>query len=246
MQSFESNLHWLYAIVMFSSALAFIIMSRRPAQVPSYKYVIHIFVVVWSGLAYSAIALGQGKIQMGGEEVVYARYLDWVVTTPLLLLSLNLTGKYTISLEGTITGALLGSQVIMILTGLFAELSLSQDAKWFWYVAGCIALVLVLWIFWGPLFKKAVAQGAAIKEVYRKSATFLTIQWLAYPMVWMLGKPGLNIIDATTTTVLFIILPIISKAGFGFFNLLLLRNLPEEVKHRAFEPGKKHFITAER
>jgi bacteriorhodopsin len=62
----------------------------------------------------------------------------------------------------------------------------------------------------------------------------------------MLGKPGLNIIDATTTTVLFIILPIISKAGFGFFNLLLLRNLPEEVKHRAFEPGKKHFITAER
>ena len=85
MQSIESNLHWLYVIVMFSSALAFIIMSRRP-----------VFVVVWSGLAYSAIALGQGKIQIGGDEVVYARYLDWVVTTPLLLLSLNLTGKYTI------------------------------------------------------------------------------------------------------------------------------------------------------
>jgi bacteriorhodopsin len=240
MQSFESTIHWLYAGVMFSSALAFIIMSRQPAKVPAYKYLIHIFVVVWSGLAYAAIALGQGRIQIGAEEVVYARYLDWVVTTPLLLLSLNLTGKYTISLEGTITGALLGSQVMMILTGLFAELSTSMDAKWFWYVAGCIALVLVLWIFWGPLLQKATLQGAAIREVYRKSATFLTVQWLAYPMVWMLGKPGLGIIDSTTTTVLFIILPIISKAGFGFFNLLLLRKLPDDVKQKAFDTDKKH------
>jgi bacteriorhodopsin len=87
-------------------------------------------VVVWSGLAYSAIALDQGYIFQNGERVIYARYIDWVVTTPLLLLSLNLTGKYNLSVEGPITAGLMGTQAIMIITGLVAELS-SGIAQWY-------------------------------------------------------------------------------------------------------------------
>ncbi len=37
---------------------------------------IHAFVVIWSGLAYSAIALGQGTVEVGGETVYFARYLS--------------------------------------------------------------------------------------------------------------------------------------------------------------------------
>lgn len=234
MTSLEITLHWLYVAIMFGSAIAFQMMSRQPKNVPNYKYVIHTFVVVWSGLAYSAIALGQGQLEINGETVYFARYLDWVVSTPLLLLSLNLTGKYTLELQGSITGGLMGTQAIMILTGLIAELS-PEDVKWFWYSAGCVALAVVLYIFWNPLLRKAQQQGPEIERVYRKSAQYLTIQWLAYPLVWLLGRMGLNLLDATTTTVLFIILPIISKAGFGFYNLSLLRTLPAEVKQRALQ-----------
>lgn len=231
MTSSETTLHWFYVAVMFGSAIAFQLQARRPKMVPSYKYLIHTFVAVWSGLAYAALAMGQGQTQVGENTVYYARYIDWVVTTPLLLLSLNLTGKYTISIEGTLTGALLGSQAIMIITGLIAELS-PGDQKWFWYLAGCVALLVVLYIFWNPLLAKARSQGPEIERVYRKSALFLTIQWLAYPTVWAIGSMGLDLLEKTTTTVLFIILPIISKAGFGFFNLFLLRRLPIHLKHR--------------
>ncbi len=41
---------------------------------------------------------------------------------------------------------------------------------------------------------------------------------------------GAGLLDKTTTTVLFIVLPIISKSGFGFFNLLLLRAIPAAAK----------------
>jgi len=105
---------------MAASALAFLLMSRNPKGVPQYKYLIHTFVVIWSGLAYASLAMSQGQTEVLGQTVYYARYIDWVVTTPLLLLSLVLTGKYTIDMEGPITGGLLGSQVIMILTGLVA------------------------------------------------------------------------------------------------------------------------------
>jgi bacteriorhodopsin len=243
MSDFDIMLHWAYVVVMFGSALFFYLLSRNPKAVPQYKYLIHIMVVVWSGLAYSALAMQQGTTQVAGETVFYARYIDWVVSTPLLLLSLTLTAKYTIKVQGPVTAGLVGAQVIMILTGLLAELS-TDFAKWYWYTAGCIALVIVLLLFWGPLLRKAQSQGREIEEVYRKSAIFLTVQWLAYPTVWLLGTQGLGLLDATTTTVLFIILPIISKSGFGFFNLFLVRNLPESVKKKMTKELDPHLSAA--
>jgi bacteriorhodopsin len=218
---------------MATSAIAILLMSRKPEGVPQYKYLIHTFVVVWSGLAYAALAMGQGQTEAFGQTVYYARYIDWVVTTPLLLLSLVLTGKYTIDLEGPITGGLLGSQVIMILTGLVAELS-PEGPRWFWYLSGCVALLVVLRMFWGPLYDKAKSQGPAIEAVYRGSATFLTVQWLLYPLAWALGTPGIGLLDSFTTTALLILLPIVSKAGFAFYNLSKLRGLTVAETRHAF------------
>jgi bacteriorhodopsin len=231
MSQFETILHWVYVAVMFGSAILFQLLSGAPRDVPAYKYMIHTFIVVWSGLAYAAMAFGQGSVIAEGQTVHYARYIDWVITTPLLLLSLTLTAKYTIEVKGTLTAALLGTQAIMIITGLLAELS-PKDIQWFWYATGCLALVVVLYLIWQPLRRKTFLQDKEIELVYRKSALFLTIQWLAYPMVWMIGSMGLQIMNESTTTLLFIILPIVSKAGFGFFNLFLLRALPATVKEK--------------
>ena len=231
MEPFEITLHWIYVAVMFGSAAIFLILSRDGKDVPLYKYLIHTFIVIWSGLAYASLALGQGSAESAGNVVYYPRYIDWVVTTPLLLLSLNLTGKFNIKLEGSLTAALMGTQVIMIITGLVAELS-PDDIKWFWYTAGCVALLAVLYLIWGPLKRKSKLQGQEIEQVYHKSAVFLSIQWLAYPLVWAIGYMGAGLIDKPTTTFLFILLPIVSKAGFGFYNLFLLRSLPASVKQQ--------------
>ncbi|WP_157579127.1 bacteriorhodopsin [Spirosoma montaniterrae] len=230
--SLESLLHWLYVAVMAGSALTFLLMSRNPKGVPQYKYLIHTFVVVWSGLAYAALAMNQGKLDAFGQTVYYARYIDWAVTTPLLLLSLVLTGKYTVDVKGPLTAALMGTQVIMILTGLLAELS-PAGPRWFWYIAGCVALLIVLRLFWGPLYNIAQQQGQAIANVYRDSAVFLTVQWLLYPTVWLLGTPGVGLFGPLTTTALLILLPIVSKSGFAFYNLSKLRSLPPHLHNEA-------------
>ena len=241
MSNLEITLHWIYVAIMFGTAVVFQIMARDQKLIPGYKYLIHTFIVVWSGLAYAAIAFGKGQTVYDDTTVYYARYIDWVVTTPLLLLSLVLTGKYSISMQGTLTPALLGTQVIMIVTGLVAELS-TGTAQWFYYIAGCVALVVVLGIMWGPLLAKAKGQDEAIHQVYRKSAMFLTFQWLAYPTVWLIGVQGLGLLNKETTTVLFIILPIISKAGFGLYNLYLLRSLPLSIRQEAHQHHQQKAI----
>jgi bacteriorhodopsin len=62
-------------------------------------------------------------------------------------------------------------------------------------------------------------------KVYRRLALYLTVQWLAYPLVWLIGRPGLGLIGPTVSAALFIVLPIISKAGFGFYHLSRLRDM---------------------
>ncbi len=229
------TLHWIYVAVMALSAVIIYFMSRDPKGVPQYKYMIHIFVVIWSGLAYTALALGQGTTEVGGETVYFARYVDWVVSTPLLLLSLVLTGHYTLKLEGPITAGLLGSQVIMIVTGLVGDLS-TGTARWVWYIAGCVALVIVLKLMWDELYVKAKEQGPELMQAYKGSAVFLTVQWLLYPTVWALGSPGLGLLDEMSTSAFFIFLPIISKSGFAFYNLTKLRALPDHLHYRADNP----------
>jgi bacteriorhodopsin len=235
MDSTDVLLHWFYVAVMALSGVAILMMARRPKGVPQYKYLIHAFVVIWSGMAYSAIALGQGSVEINGQPVYFARYLDWVVSTPLLLLSLVLTGKYTLKLEGTITAGLLGAQVIMVLTGLIGDLSVSED-KWFWYVSGCVALIVVYRLMWKELYEKAKIQGPELTAAYKASAVYLSVQWILYPTVWALGTPGVGIFGSLLTSVLFIILPIVSKAGFAFYNLSKLRGLPDYLHQGAINP----------
>ncbi len=231
----STTLHWIYVAVMAASGLAIFLMSRNPKGVPSYKYLIHIFVVIWSGLAYTSIALGQGVLEVGDQTVYYARYIDWVVTTPLLLLSLVLTGHYTLKLEGPITAGLLGSQVIMVLTGLVGDLS-TGPARWIWYIAGCVALLVVFRLMWSELYLKAKQQGPELTEAYKGSVVFLSVQWLLYPLVWAIGSPGLGLLDEAATTAFFIFLPIISKSGFAFYNLGKLRALPSHLHQGAADP----------
>jgi|GEM_PF-4223818 len=90
-------------------------------------------------------------------------------------------------------------------------------------------------MFWGPLYAKAAGQHPEIERVYRGSAVFLTVQWLLYPTVWALGTPGLELLGPLLTTFLLILLPIISKAGFAFYNLGKLRALPDHL-HPKEEP----------
>lgn len=65
------------------------------------------------------------------RQVYWARYVDWSLTTPLLLLDLALLAN----LNGAHTLIAIAADVIMILTGLFAAFgSEGTPQKWGWYV----------------------------------------------------------------------------------------------------------------
>jgi bacteriorhodopsin len=221
----QSLLHWIYVVGMAIGALHFWSLSRDPKGVPQHEYLVAIFIPIWSGLAYMAMALDQGQVEAAGQVAHYARYIDWIVTTPLLLLSLSWTAMQFIRKDWTLIGFLMSTQVVVITTGLVADLSEREWVRYLWYICGVVAFLIVLWGVWGPLRAKTREQSAELSDLYTKLLTYFTVLWVCYPLVWIIGPSGFGWVNQDTDTFLFCLLPFFSKVGFSFLDLHGLRGL---------------------
>ncbi len=226
--AFDSTLHWIYVACMAAGALIFWLWSRSPRGVPQYEYLVAMFIPIWSGIAYMAMAFDQGKTEVAGQITHYARYADWVVTTPLLLLALGLTAMFRLERKDkTLLAALVGADVVMILCGLVADLS-PYPIRYVYYWIGVAALGVIFWISWVPLARLADSQGPAVGGAYRRVATLLTVLWIGYPLGWILGPSGIRLFGQEVDTLWFVVLPILSKVGFSLYDLSELRKLEGE------------------
>ncbi|MCA1054163.1 bacteriorhodopsin [Rossellomorea aquimaris] len=225
MNEIEVTSLWIYVVFMFSGAAVFALWSMNRKGVPKVEYLIAFFIPVWSGLAYMSMAMGQGGIVKDGGVVYFARYLDWVVTTPLLLIALALTGMHHLKKKDPIIiASLIAADVVMITTGFIADMS-TGGVVFTWYLIGITAFLVILWLIWSPLRKLAKQQGEKLYKVYLMVCGYLTLFWVGYPLVWLLGPSGLGVIGQAGDTLLFVILPIFSKVGFSLLDLYQLRRL---------------------
>lgn len=234
----QTTLHWIYVGAMAIGALYFASLGTKPRGVPKYKYLVAIFIALWSGLAYLALVLAQGKVEVAGQSTYYGRYVDWVVTTPLLLLSLSWTAMHFIPKDKTLIASIMGTDVIMILYGLTADLTPTPTNRYRWYFHSLMALSIIMWLIWVPLRGKIRTQESELTSLFDKVASYFTLLWMGYPITWLIGPSGLGLVSQTIDTLLFCVLSFFSKVGFSFLDLHgLLRNLNSSRSRTAVGSG---------
>ena len=112
------------------------------------------------------------------REVYWARYVDWSITTPLLLLDLSLMA----GLSGANILVAIVADIIMILSGLFAAYGSNDGQKWGWYAWACIAFLTVVYQI-GFNGRHAVAgKDTKTKAFITSISLFTLILWTVYPM----------------------------------------------------------------
>lgn len=113
------------------------------------------------------------------RQVYWARYVDWSLTTPLLLLDLALLA----GLSGGAIFMTIAADVVMILTGLFAAFGSEESpTKWGWYAIACIAYLVVIWqlVYHGR--SAATAKGGKVGNFFAAIGGFTLVIWTVYPM----------------------------------------------------------------
>ncbi len=139
----------------------------------------HFLVPMIAMTLYLLMALGHGSVVLpSGRVFYYARYIDWSVTTPLLLLSLvGGAVRGHAKKRGALIAGLVISDVYMIVTGLVAGWTDDPQLKWWFYLLSCISFIAIYALLWGP-FKK-LSESSPDGHVYRKKALVLSVVWFA-------------------------------------------------------------------
>jgi bacteriorhodopsin len=180
------------------------------------------------------MALGYGltEVTIVGESmpIYWARYTDWLFTTPLLLYDLALLAGADRNTIATLVGldvAMIGTGAVATLTGDLEGAALGAGAQriiW-WGISTAFLLVLV-YILFQSLTEEASDLSAATQQKFMRLRNLVTGIWLVYPAWWLLGTEGLAVLPGAAgglyiETAGFMVLDLVAKVGFGF---ILLRS----------------------
>ncbi|KAJ0334950.1 hypothetical protein COL922a_010004 [Colletotrichum nupharicola] len=227
---------WYFAVcaIMAVSTLAFLGMGMAKRETHRLFHYITASITFVACISYFSMGAGLGQTPVlvefprpndsqvsgaGTREIYYVRYIDWFVTTPLLLLDLLLTAGLP---WPSIMIALLADEV-MIVTGLVGALT-STSYKWGYWVFGMFAFFFVVYslVFEGR--KHAAALGGSIQRTYTNCGVLTIFLWFLYPIAWGVAEGG-NIIHPDSEALFYGILDVLAKPGFGFLLLWGHRNI---------------------
>ncbi len=148
---------------------------------------------------------GQGRDGLPTRQIWYVRYIDWTITTPLLLLTLLLTAPVPLS---TVFMTIF-MDLVMIITGLIGALVVSVY-KWGFFAFGCAALFWIYYVLFGPARIAAKEGGEDLHKAYIVGTSILSFLWFLYPICWGLADGG-NAIHPDSEMVFYGVLDVLAK-----------------------------------
>lgn len=216
---------WVGAALLAIGMVSFLVMGLADGPGHENHFATSFFINLIAATTYLTMALGMGSaVNSGGHVFYYARYIDWILTTPLLLLNLAMVATFNVGRKTALVAALIGLDVFMIVTGLLSAIA-NGPAKWIFYGVSCLAFVAVIVLIWGVLRREAAKLTPDELQVYNKATGLLTFLWLFYPLVWAVGTEGLGLVSLAMEAMLYMILDVAAKFGFGLVLLSAVRKL---------------------
>lgn len=192
---------------------------------------LYFFICLIAAVLYLVMATGYGMVPAeGGRQTVWVRYVTWFTSTPLLLLALTYLGRSSLPL----TTALLGANAFMILTGLVATLLDEGLLANVWWLISTGAYVAIAAAFLGRYKREAKAALPKSGSVFDRIVMVHLVLWTAYPVVWMLSPEGLGTVSSDVEALLFMVLDVAAKVGFGFLAANSLRSIEQNGEAAAF------------
>jgi bacteriorhodopsin len=157
------------------------------------------------------------------------RYVDWLLTVPLLLTELVLVMR--LSREETVSRAshLAKLAALMILLGYPGEISTDNETRWMWWAASMIPFLMIVWNLFTGLSKSIAAQPESVRDLISMARLIVVVTWAFYPIVYMFPMLGVTGGKAEMfVQVGYTIADILAKAAFGVYIWLIAVRKSEE------------------
>jgi len=215
---------WFRAFAVKDQYKSAVLISGLVTFIAAYHY-IRIFNSWVTAYEYKAGKVEGGAMEMTAPTLTGVpfndayRYMDWLLTVPLLLIEILLTMKLdeaTFSAKAKSLG--LGS-ALMIISGYYGELFVTGDLTIRWQCWG-LSMVFFLYIVYELLVGLSAATAAESDPVVKgkiQTAQLVTVvSWCTYPVVYLFPMLGVNAAHAVVGIQIgYCASDIISKCGVG-------------------------------
>lgn len=165
----------------------------------------------FAAFSYLMMVLEIGVVDVGGNEVYLFRYIDWVVTTPILV---GYAGYVAGAPRNWVVGVGV-ADALMIVTGLGASLT-TGIATWVGFgVSGGfhLALLGILYL----VFPRYAEQNPKRRRLFRILQNHVGLLWIAYPIVWLTSPAGFGYVSVVGTAMIIAYLDVVAKTPYVYF-----------------------------
>ena len=170
----------------------------------------------FAAVAYATMGVGLTETTVTDHTIYVARYVDWLVTTPLIVAYLAMLAKP----PRRTYGWLLAADVFIIITGIAAAFT-TGTLRWALFAAGAVGYVVLAYGLLGVLSGSLGADpDPRVHSLFVTLRNITVVLWTLYPVVWLLGPAGIGILQYEMYTIVVVYLDFISKVGFVAFAAL--------------------------
>jgi bacteriorhodopsin len=188
-------------IAVMGAAFLFFLLSRSTVA-PAYQRVLLVSALVVGIAGYHYLRIfnswSAGFVLIDGQYVASGvpfneayRYVDWLLTVPLLLVELIAVLSLGAQRRQSLTLRLVIASALMIALGYPGELTLAVGPRLFWGTLSTIPFLYILYVLWRELGDMLKSEPVRVRVLVRNLRLLLLASWGVYPIAYLL--PLLNI-----------------------------------------------------
>jgi bacteriorhodopsin len=246
--------------MLFTSLFLFI---ARERVLPKYRMAVMVSATVTSIAAYHyfrmfdsfnhgygindsstvAATMGKNMLDFGAANYnVGYRYIDWLLTVPLLLVELVAVLGLVKAIQSSLLKRLVPAAAAMIILGYpgDAKIDLFGLAPSMWGLLSTIPFLYIMYVLWVELSKSLSAQSEKVRKMFLALRLLLIATWGVYPITFITamnstGAPTAS--EVVSREIGYSIADILAKCLFGLmiFAIARIKSAEESKEHAAAE-----------
>lgn len=165
-----------------------------------------------AAVMYALMAADVATIVVDGVRVPILRYVDWLLTTPVLVGYV----AYTAGASRQTTLAVVAIDALMIVFGVAAVLT-GGPVRIGAFVVSSICYLGLLWILYGRLPTVAATVSPERRRLYELLRNHVGLLWLVYPVMWAAGPLGAGLVSMLSLSLMITYVDVVAKVPYVYF-----------------------------
>ena len=168
--------------------------------------------------------------QIGQFPTAY-RYIDWIITVPLLVLKFPLLLNLGRSGAGLFKSLLGASMAMLVLAWVAEESAVGGGTWWITYLLSCVAWLYIVYILYAQISAQISSKPEALARSLKTMRLFVLVGWTIYPIGFLMALGGTD--GESIREICYNVADVINKVGFGLVAYGGVKALADSTDHSA-------------